>query len=69
MDVTLLLLHADDVWRVIGFILIHLVLVEREEAELEEVLDDDSDLELKKNRLFKKKKICYEDSVIEQTSV
>lgn len=50
MDVTLLLLHADDVWRVIRFILIHLVLVEREEAELEEVLNDDSDLELKKNK-------------------
>lgn len=49
MDVTLLLLHADDVWRVIGFILIQFVLVEREEAELEEVLDDDSDLELKKH--------------------
>lgn len=47
MDITIFLLHANDVWRVIGFILFYLVLVEREEAKLEEVLDDDSDLELK----------------------
>lgn len=45
MDITILLLHTDDVWRVIRFVLIDLVLVEREEAKLEEVLDDDSDLE------------------------
>lgn len=44
MDVTILLLHTDDVGRVIWFVLIHLVLVEGEEAKLEEVLDDDSDL-------------------------
>lgn len=45
MDITVFLLHADDVRRVIRSILIYLVLVEREEAKLEEVLDDDSDLE------------------------
>lgn len=55
MDVTLLLLHADDVWRVIRFIPFHLVLVEREEAKLEEVLDDDSDLELKQIDYLRKK--------------
>lgn len=47
MDITVFLLHTNYVWRVIRFILIHLVLVEREEAKLEEVLDDDSDLEWK----------------------
>lgn len=47
MDITIFLLHTNDVWRVIGFILIYLILVEREEAKLEEVLDDDSDLGLK----------------------
>lgn len=45
MDITVLLLHADDVWRVVRFVLIDLALVEREEAKLEEVLDDDGDLE------------------------
>lgn len=45
MDVSVFLLHTDDVWRVIGSILIYLDLVEREEAKLEEVLDDDSDLQ------------------------
>lgn len=49
MDVTILLLHTDDVGRVIRFILIHLVLVEGEEAKLEEVLDDNGDLEGKQN--------------------
>lgn len=48
VDITIFLLHTNDVWRVIGFILIYLVLVKREEAKLEEVLDDDGDLELKK---------------------
>ena len=47
MDITIFLLHTNDVWRVIRFVLIYLVLVEREEAKLEEVLDDDSDLGLK----------------------
>lgn len=45
MDVAILLLHTDDVGRVIWFILIYLVLVEGEEAKLKEVLDDDCDLE------------------------
>lgn len=45
MDITVFLLHTDDVRRVIRPIFIYLVLVEREEAKLEEVLDDDSDLE------------------------
>lgn len=45
MHVTILLLYTDDVWRVIRFILIYLVLVEGEETKLEEVLDDDCDLE------------------------
>lgn len=44
MDVSILLLHADDVWRVIRFVFLHLVLVEGEEAELEEILGDDRDL-------------------------
>lgn len=49
MDVTFLLLHTNDIRWVIWFILIYLrVLVEREEAKLEEVLDDDCDLEGKK---------------------
>lgn len=47
MDVTILLLHPDDVGRVIRFIPVDLVLVEREEAKLEEVLDDDGDLQAK----------------------
>lgn len=45
VDVAVLLLHADDVGRVIRFVLVQLVLVEGEEAKLEEVLDDDGDLE------------------------
>lgn len=45
MDVTILLLYTNDVWRVIRFILIHLVLVEGEESKLEEVLGDDGDLQ------------------------
>lgn len=52
MDITIFLLHTNDVWRVIRFILIYLVLVEREEAKLEEVLDDDSDLELKQTEFL-----------------
>lgn len=50
MDVTVLLLHADDVGGVVRLVLVDLVLVEREEAELEEVLDDDSGLEEKQHR-------------------
>lgn len=49
MDVTILLLHTNDVGRVIRFILVYLDLVEGEEAKLEEVLDDDGDLEGKQN--------------------
>lgn len=49
MDVTILLLHTNDVGRVIWFFIINLVLVEGEEAKLEEVLDDDGDLEGKQN--------------------
>lgn len=52
VDITIFLLHTNDVWRVIGFNLIHLALVEREEAKLEEVLDDDGDLELKQTGFF-----------------
>lgn len=52
MDITVFLLHTDDVRRVIRSILIDLVLVEREEAKLEEVLDDDSDLERQKCTFF-----------------
>lgn len=52
MDITVFLLHTDDVRRVIRSILIYLVLVEREEAKLEEVLDDDSDLERQKCTFF-----------------
>lgn len=44
VDIAVLLLHADDVGRVIGFIHGNLVLVEGKEAKLEEVLDDDGDL-------------------------
>lgn len=44
VDVTILLLHADDVGRVIRFVLVDLVLVEGEKAKLEEVLDDNGDL-------------------------
>ena len=47
-DVSIFLLHSDDVWRVVGFIPVHLrVLVEGEKAKLAEVLDDDGDLEEK----------------------
>ncbi len=49
MDVTVLLFHADDVWRVIWFILIDFVLIKGEEAKLEEVLDDNGDLGGKQN--------------------
>lgn len=59
VDITIFLLHTNDVWRVIRFILIYLVLVEREEAKLEEVLDDDSDLELEQIDFFN----SCEDSV------
>lgn len=46
VDVAVLLLHADDVGRVIRFVLIHpRVLVEGEKAKLEEILNDDGDLE------------------------
>lgn len=45
VHITFFLLCANDVWRVIGSVLIHSeFLVEREEAKLEEVLDDNSDL-------------------------
>lgn len=51
VDVTILLLHADNVGRVIRFVLVDLVLVEGEEAKLKEVLDDNGDLEKKKNMI------------------
>lgn len=60
MDITVFLLHTDDVRRVIRSILIYLVLVEREEAKLEEVLDDNSDLERQKCIFFF---TSYEDIV------
>lgn len=44
MDITVLLLHADDVGRVVRLVPVYLVLVEGKEAKLEEVLDDDGDL-------------------------
>lgn len=47
VNITILLLHAYDVGRVIRSIPVHLILVEGEEAELEEVLGDDSELENK----------------------
>lgn len=50
MDVSIFLLHTDDVGRVIWFVLIDLVLVEGEEAKLEEVLDDDGDLKRHQHR-------------------
>lgn len=60
MDVTFLLLHTNDIRRVIWFILIYLrVLVEREEAKLEEVLDDDCDLEGKKNCCQRSHQLCF----------
>ena len=45
MDITVLLLHPDDVGKVIWFGLFRPFWVQVEEAELEEVLDDDGDLE------------------------
>lgn len=45
MDVSIFLLHTDDVGRMIRFVLFYLVLVEGEEAKLEEIFDDDGDLE------------------------
>lgn len=45
VHITLFLLCANDVWGMIGPVLVHSqFLVEREEAKLEEVLDDDGDL-------------------------
>ena len=44
MGVAVLLLHTDDVGRVVRLGLLRLHLVEGEEAELEEVLDADCDL-------------------------
>ena len=45
VDVAVLLLHADDVRRVVRFVPVNLqVLVEGEESKLEEVLDDYGDL-------------------------
>ena len=45
VDVAILLLHTDDVRRVVRFVLVNLlVLVEGEESKLEEVLDDYGDL-------------------------
>lgn len=44
MDVTVFLLHTNDVGRVKRFVLVY-ARVEREEAKLEEVFDDDGDLE------------------------
>lgn len=50
VDVAVLLLHANDVGRMIGSIPVHLALVEGEEAKLEEVFDDDGDLERKMSK-------------------
>lgn len=44
VDVAVLLLDANDVGRVVGFVPVQLVLVEGKEAKLEEVLDDDGHL-------------------------
>lgn len=45
VHITFFLLSANDVWGVIGPVLIHSeFLVEREEAKLEEVLDNNGDL-------------------------
>ena len=46
MGVAVLLLHTDDVGRVVRLGLLRLVLVEGEEAELEEVLDANCDLHI-----------------------
>lgn len=46
MHITFFFLHTDDVRWVIGLLSVHLqVLVEGEEAELEEVFDDNSNLQ------------------------
>lgn len=45
VHIALLLLHTDDVWGVEGLALVHLnVLVEWEEAKLEEVFNHNGDL-------------------------
>lgn len=49
MDVAVLLLHSNDVGGMSWFIPIDDVLVEGDEAKLEEVLDDDGDLEDKQS--------------------
>lgn len=57
VDVSVFLLYTNDVGRMIWFIPVYLVLVEGEEAKLEEVLDDDGDLEGKQMSLFKLQEI------------
>lgn len=45
MNVSVLLLHTNDVGRMVRFALVNFALVEGKEAKLEEVLDHNGDLE------------------------
>ena len=60
VGVAVLLLHTDDVGRVVRLGLLRLHLVEGEEAELEEVLDADCDLQ------EERKTECNDDGAMSQ---